>query len=1026
MKFIKKILLFVFMIILLPAGLSSWELDSISSTENNVGSDIGDTVTITLHNKQSTTETSTTTKYYIPGTNSGDVTVTHNILPKDANDKINYQKWGEVGSRWETIEYDEIQQYYDVVNGVYTPIDQHNASYGPDKIKSVNITVNNWQETTDASNFGDVWKVGFNNYYFRFYTNCEDQFEYVNKYSIGDDYKSEYLLSSETVTDENAGTITTTQIYERIRVYDILDQKRGRQGFFFYVYYMYGYFYPVYQRRMVVTTQIIPHSSYNDVETTLKVKKGSLITPFELGIENYTQYGYYSSADYSSFYDFTKPINENTDLYLRYIDNNSDSNLLTSKINSLSSTSNSTLNIYDSYNGGTNGDYDVFADPIYDSNTESIFINKATISNGCTVNMTFGESKTYIGDDINELTGNFTSTAGNHRSSDSTIATEYESTTNIGIEKRSLYIILNDDLTINGNLTIGAEVGGYSNYSFFSYIIGRYAELDLHGNNLYVDGGTLLCLGKITDSIGGGRIYVTNGGKVTATMTIDGVSATRASIVATSKRQSPFFDYRFAYIFVPIDFSYNTTFEAYIKYDLSTYGIANLYFSIIGSSNSLFYWDANYSSSSFSYEPYIIDSVSASNTTFLQKYYQYRQKFIFNGYFIETESLEFPINLTLSAVSVDAVIDLIRLDIPISPYFDFIVTNGSTLELDSKLVFYPGSTLYVDSKGKIIFSHAGTKQYREYGQSALGVEVIVCGETRYLAGGILNYNSRICDEANSTYAYTYNRFSKGVLAVAAYWNYIKINNINILGEIEIDNSIITNVSTGDGFYLFSGNINFSNNSLITLIKNKNYLKTYDFKSELVNGFLYSGDTQGIKEQYNYASYYHISPLISGNKAFILDSKWAWIGTYEKTSGIFKKEGNIDTSTNEIVISKDEKQFFLEVDTDMYEDGSSGSNQSSRIDRTITISSVDYSNETYKIIRSNNKYFVLYLGLYIPINSSSSVSDESTFSNGDTISVNAQKFFSNKDSSQISDDFSNMIIKFVSSTNKWAYSSFWKL
>ena len=108
----------------------------------------------------------------------------------------------------------------------------------------------------------------------------------------------------------------------------------------------------------------------------------------------------------------------------------------------------------------------------------------------------------------------------------------------------------------------------------------------------------------------------------------------------------------------------------------------------------------------------------------------------------------------------------------------------------------------------------------------------------------------------------------------------------------------------------------------TLKENSSIVKTYDAKAELVSSFLYSGDHNGVKNEYMIASSFNISPLISNGKAYLIDGNHDLSGTFDPDNGVF--------------VANRLDAYILKMDLDLYEDGSSSSNQDSKVDRTIEI------------------------------------------------------------------------------------------
>lgn len=1003
-NFYRLILLFIS--IFIPVGFSSWVYNSSEETETLLDY-TNDKVNINVYDVSQGTKVETTTKYSIPSS----VTVNTNsfISDTDANGVSQTEKFGSIGNGYSDLTYDEKTLYYNVdSSGNKTPIYTHNINLGVEQIKSKNehITVNSWTEVNDDTTWGDVWNVSHGTYEWYFYTNCEDSISFKSKYSVGHIIPNSIrIVSEETTYDELTNTTTNTTIYERITVRKILEQKRGRK--FLFLYYVYGYYYPMVQYRRVQTIQKGGASSASLSPHIVQVTKGSTISPFELSLSNYHQYGFYSDETCTNFFDFTNPITTDTNIYLKYLEINDESSITTS-INSL--TSGNTLNLYNQTGGGTGSasglNYDIFTDPYYNKENKVCFINESNIQTGATINLLYGDGNVYQSPN----TGSISSSLGNHRSStNNSINNLYSGTTYIGYENCSTYIALGGDMTINGTLNIGGHIGSNcsgTSVTRSSYIIGKYACIDLYGNNIIVDGGYLNCLGVIIDSVGTGQIIVRNGGKITGVVSISDNRAVRSSILGISKRQTLFSEYKFAYINVPIRFYNGTTFECYLKYDLTDDlgTIANFYFNIIGNSNSLFKWDDSDLNSYVDFIPYKVSNINS--ISLVSNLYNLRNKLVFNANIIQSLDVNLKLTISLSLGSATANVDFARIDFPISPFIDIIVKTGKYFKLVSKMTFYPGSQLYVEEGAIIKFSYYGEKSY----STMSGVPVP--GETRYLAGGIMNYTNKIGDLAS--YGPSNERFAIGIYNNSDYWKYNKFGNIIIDGNLEFDSSINTGYSTGDGYYFISGYIDLSNNALKSIINNHNYIKTYDFKAELNNGYLFSGTDTDKNKQYLRATSYNMNPLISNGLGYIIDPSNLIKGNY--INGVLQNTMNISIVNDEIEGVNNGNKYFLYTDQDMYENGSKGSNQSNRIDRTIIIKTTDWYDYDHKVIVSDNVYYCYYKGLYVPSNDDLSLI--SIVTNSTIVSVNLRKFMSNAD---VEAGYETKNIKF-STNNNWIFVS----
>lgn len=1011
----KFILLFLINFLFTTIGFGSWFFSgNMNSTGRNLSLS-GKEVTVTIHNLKQSTDVTTTTTYSIPVKSSVVVDETSFISPTDTNGNTQKEKWPDVGSSYTTTNWDEKTLYYSInSDGSKTSINTHSASLGPEQIKNKTpyINVNEWSNVSNDSTWGDVWNVGYQGNNFYFYTNCDDSIQFKMKYSQGDIIPNSEKKVSEIVEyDEVTGNTTTSTIYERAIVRDTLKQERGkRTGFLSFIKYIYGYYYPTYQYRKVTTVQSSKHQIEENSSNTLKVQQGKRLSLLDLQIDNYQQYGYYTDANCTKFFDFSTPITTSTDIYVKYLATSS-TETLGQKITSL--TSGQTLNVYNQ-SGGNSGssegnNYDIFTDPYYGSEMNVCFMDATTIKTGVNVNLTYGNGETYA----SPIEGQITESLGNHRTStDDSISTYYSSNSNIGFDNCATYIALGGDLTINGNLTIGAHIGGNNNYTKYSYIIGKYTCLDLYGHNIYVDGGTLTGYGLIIDSIGTGKIFVKNNGTLESTLTISDGRATRSMMLGIAKRQSPFTEYRFSYLQVPVKFDNYTTMKAYIKFDIGEFGIANFHINFIGKTDALFLWNDTIETS---YVEYYSENKNSLNIESLKKNcYNQRNKFIFNANMKQNYHVELTLTISVSLGSATATVDFGRIDFPISPFVDIIVKAGNQLVVSSKMTFYPGSSLLVEEGSFLKFEY--TKDPVTYKKTT---GVVIPEETRHMVGGIMSYTNHISDLSN--YGYSSEKFSSGIYSNATFWTNTKTGNIQINGSIEFDTTINTADSLGDCFYYLSGYMNLSEQSLKDIIANRALVKTYDMKAELLNGYLFSGTETAVTNEYQRAASYNLNPLISNGKGYIIDSQYSLEGTYK--NGVLRETSNLSLNNGVIEKTSDSRNFFLYVDSDMYVGGSAGSNQSDAIDREITITETEIYDDDHQIIKVDSNFYAYYKGIFVPLLSFSDgdiVQDNTTLLN-----ANLRKFMSNSQSTNDvnSVKYSNSIIAFSSQYNTWIFKKF---
>ena len=918
------------------------------------------------------------TEYYIPK----EYTISHGLTDVDANGN-NYGKdvMAAPNNGSLTGDGDPIQIYYDVYNGTRTKINRRNNSLGPEQIKSFSCDVTSWTQVEDETSYEVVWQTNVTKSdgtedYLHFQSDSGNSMTHGVMFDVGAVYLGDQIVGQHTEKISD-GVYVTELIYQRITIYKSEERPYGQIGDgCAAIGYSTWVYYPQYEVRMVKITRTTDTPYYVDSIDVVKVKENSLITPIDLNIPNYRNYGYYKDPEFSEYFDFTKPIVNSSDIYLRFIQSSAP---LAASITNV--TSGNSLSFYDIYrigSGDGNDDKNVGEDNSYHIETNSVFIDEATIQSGATINFTYGAEEIYISPN----TGSISEGLGNHRSTnDYAIAPDYTGTSPLsycGYDQASLYIILNGDLTINGTLNIGAQIGGRSSSTFYSYIIGRYAFLDLHGHNIIInDGGVLNNYGLIKDTIGGGQIIVNPGGKVTSTVTIADARGRDQSAVGLSKRQSLFTEYNLSYLQVPCKFYKGSSLVGYAKVDFQELGIVNCWIGFIGNSlnGALFSFRSDSLESDYIlYEPYKIASLSnPSTSTIYTKMYNQRSRFTFHANVQEAGSYLISASLTVSGITVNTDFDFARIDFPISPLMDFVLDSGYTLELYSKMTFYPGSGLYTKNGSTLSFKYVGYKTFEDVGAASLTIS----GESRYIAGGLMSYTTNIRNPAN--YNYSGNRFGVGVYAQTSYWNYVKPNNIAIEGDLLFDTSIDT--THEDGRYFISGKMSMSESAISSLIENRNVLHTYDVKAELYGGFLYNSSSQSLSGQYEKATSFNLNPLILNDVSYLLDDTHNLKGTFDTSNGIF---------------TSNEKMYYLHMDNDLYSEGSDGDHQGNTVDRAITIKEIDYADVNAKIIRDidSNKY-VYYCGIYVPIlDARYQIGD--TIGNGYNLHVNLRKFHSNRD------------------------------
>lgn len=851
-------------------------------------------------------------------------------------------------------------------------------------------SVVNTSTTYDPGPSADNWTV-VQQYPEEIQNDSGNSFTHGQKQEVGKVVTDPHQVSNESVTLED-GTIQNTVVYERETVYEIGETYLYTEKLVI-KYYKWWHKKQLERRTEVITiSREAPVDSTSD--KTIKVKSGSVISPFDLEIANYTQYGFYTDQTYTKFFDFSTPITTDTSIYLKYVQTATD---LADRINGLS---NSTLNVYDTFRGGSEGNYNAFDDPGYDDVTKTVFLEQSTVNSGSTVNFTYENNLIYL----TPITGAVDSAdLEKHRNAaDSSIAVDYEGNTYIGDRNCYLRVKLLGDLTIKGNVVLGAKIGAHSYNDYYSMIIGGYAELDLNGHNIIVDGGTFSAYGVVKDTIGTGEILVKNGGSLIGTLTIGDGRGRDQTPFGYGKGQTPFSEYKFPYITAKIKVMNGSNLNGYLKLDVNNLGIANINFSLISTSQttSIFSWKDNVATDYVIFDTYKLsipnkypvsdESAQASNVFYKQIYYT-RNKFDIYANLVLNKQVNLDASLILNTQSISLTIDLTRIDVPISPYFDIKLKSGYSIDLYSKMALYPGSSFITEKGTTLNFKYRGSVNFPEIGKLSL----VIPSETRYIAGGIIAYSKNL----NYYNGFTPVGFNKGIYSQSIYWNIIKPANHIIEGNITFDESIT------DRYYI-AGPIDISSEGIYSIkdCASRGKLKTYDTKAELVNCFWFDKNNQNISKTNEFAAIFNTLPLISNYKAYIHDGTLAYDGVFDSDTGIFTKDN-------------DSKKYFFKVDTDLYRDGSAGSNQSSPIDRDVTIQEISSVLKNKIIKDTNNDYYAFYGGIFVP------VLDDITDSFEDTrVRINGRKFCSNKESditnAKLYDD-----ITVVYSNQKWKYSKF---
>lgn len=812
---------------------------------------------------------------------------------------------------------------------------------------------------------------------------------------------SQIIVSTSSVTSEDKLSEIITTTYKEKRVDEAIP---GDKVIFQGYKYTYNVIWWVWT---VVTTKKFP---IDDIPNkVIKVQRGEIIKPFDINIDNFNNYGFYKDSDYSSLFDFSKPITSDCDIYLKYIEGTSK---LTGIVNGLSSGS---YIIYDSNRGSSSSNsnsFNLFDDNTYVSSSRFAYLDEATLSSGTTLQLVYNDSRVAQ----EPLTGAILDDdATDHRDDNAKIALDYYGTSYVGDNYCETKIVLNGNFTVKGTLEIGAKVGGVNSNSRMSFIIGKYAQIDLAGYDLIIDAGTVNCYGSIIDSVGGGRIIVKNGGTIMGILVITDPKGGNQMAYGYGRGQAPFDEYKLAYIEAPI-YAYNgTTIKGYAKMDLGSLGLSNCYLNIIGPSNTsgIFSWSSSNSENNFvCLKPYIVKSLFPTNDVSLQKsndlylnmFYQ-RYSFIINANI--TLNSRIPLNAEIKVKklgitkneSVD--LDLARIGVPLSPFFDILLIENYELVLKSKLILYPGSSFRTEPNSNLVLDPGEIVKYDAVNLKVLVVNVSIPGETKRNMGGLMAY------ENNLGYynGYSPNYMGSGVNAFSGFWKYTNASNHQILGNLTI-----RDVSDSYKYYL-SGPINFNSKALST-IKNSNYVRTYDLKGEQFGSIWFNSSHFTYESSFNLISFFNCLPLISSGRAILKDSNLNLEGVFDYKSGIFSGGTH-------------NQKYCLLVPNDFLIGGSDPSNQQNKVDLAITPTLVTGSIDN-NIICINNSFYVYFSGIFVPAISDSNGNQFDSTGNTAYTSLNAniRKFCSNNNSpiNAKTKNYDNVVLTYNASTQLWKYTS----
>ena len=436
---------------------------------------------------------------------------------------------------------------------------------------------------------------------------------------------------------------------------------------------------------------------------------------------------------------------------------------------------------------------------------------------------------------------------------------------------------------------------------------------------------------------------------------------------------------------------------------------------MIGNLNSSAYiaWDG-ISSDYIHIHPYKISNIT--NVNILNMMANYRFKIdVYANLIFKNQSTIISMKTGTTVLGNDIYIEkdiplyLSRVNFPISCYFDIYILNNSQITIPYLAVFYPGSSLYVSQGSSITFNYINNYSYEEIDVQktvalVFSIKKYIPGETRNLCGGIVSI-----DKSLSYYRSAFNGGSN----IGIYNESFKYFNdfVNPSSSIVIDGDI--NFSTNDstlvcGKYILSGKI-LLNQTTINKIKTtyKNVVQTYYSLDNQFGGQWFSSASD-IVDSSNDMSYVNISsyqvlPLISNNKAYIIDSNNDIEGTYIDNINLVKNE-------------TDEKYYALIGSNTVLTNNNS--DQDNLIDRTVFIEEISNFDQEKQLLFDGTNYYVNFVGNYTKVSGVTlGENNEFTFTSP---TINIGKYHSNKDKISLANGntYEAYIIKFNTSLKIW--------
>ncbi|MCI6524434.1 MAG: hypothetical protein MR464_00465, partial [Bacilli bacterium] len=476
------------------------------------------------------------------------------------------------------------------------------------------------------------------------------------------------------------------------------------------------------------------------------------------------------------------------------------------------------------------------------------------------------------------------------------------------------------------------------------------------------------------------------------------------------KGQSPFDEYRFAYIEAPIVAYHGTTIKAYLKLDIGSLGISNIYANIIGPvGSSVFSWgDKKTEDDCLEIVPYINKNLypsSVSSPTYKSIYtkmYYYRYRYNFKANVILNSQI--PLNARINVKNIekrDIAIDWARIGVPIPSFFDLQLFDNYSLTLKAKLLLLPGSSFVTMKNSNLIFNPGEEVNYEDLSiyvnLLVLKVDVYIKGEKTRNRGSLMAYD-------RSFYSYDYdnlNHHGYGLNVEANYWKFTKSSNHMIMGNVTI-----ANMPDNSYKYLISGPISISKQAINKLVTSS-YVQTYDVKGSQAGSWWFSSSHSTYESSVNMITSFNALPLISNGKAYIKDNNFNIKGVFNDNTHLF---------------TAGDQTYFLWTPNDYLIGGSDPKNQNALTDYTVTPTLVN-SVIANQIIKANDKYYIFYKGVFVPV--LDSIASGTTYT---SVNASLRKFCSNNNTALVADSpkYDSAAMNYDSTNKRWAFTNFNKV